>query len=504
MLPQAAPSWTIEEAAHLSNRAGFGGSPAEIRDLHALGRRQAVEKLLAAREEESEPPGWAQEPLAGELRRQRFERLRQMQQELAGRQSEEAERRRREFRQQVAREEGRQLFEARDWWFQRMLRGKAPLREKMTLFWHDHFATSARKVRDPLLLLRQNELFRSHALGDFRELTRLVTRDPAMILYLDAQNSRKGRPNENLARELMELFTLGEGHYSERDIREAARALTGLECKRLTGEVFHRRRHWDEGRKTILGQSGNFDGDDVVRLVFEQPQAARFMARKLWEFFAAEDPPAAAIEALAATLRGADYEIAPLLREIFLSREFYAAHVMRGQIKCPVQYVVQMLKELEIADPPAGFAAVAQHQLGQALFMPPNVAGWDWGRAWINTNTLLARYNLAGYLTQGARDGRLTMRADGMDGSGMATAAARRGKAWQGPDYWKIAPRPLRADPAALVDALGQRFFHGPVPDKARRSFIDYAKTKQGVVFTDREVAELCHLMLSTPYYQLC
>jgi uncharacterized protein (DUF1800 family) len=311
-------------------------------------------------------------------------------------------------------------------------------------------------------------------------------------------------PNENFAREVMELFTLGEGNYTEQDIREAARAFTGYQFNRVTGETFHNRRQWDGSDKTIFGKTGPFTGADVVKLIFEKPAAAGFMVKKIWEFFVYDNPSASATEALAGGFRKADYQIKPLLREIFLSKEFYAEAAIRSQIKSPVQYLIQLLKQLEINEPPVGFPINGQQQLGQTLFMPPNVAGWDWGKAWINTNTLLARYNLAGFLTKGADDGGEAMRMERVKTKGMASAPRNAGRGWKGPDYGKIAPRPLREDPAGLVDALVFRFCQGPVPEKARGSFIEYAASKKGVVFTDKETAELCHLMLSTPYYQLC
>jgi uncharacterized protein (DUF1800 family) len=325
-----------------------------------------------------------------------------------------------------------------------------------------------------------------------------------MMFYLDTQNSRKGKPNENFAREVMELFTLGEGNYTEQDIREAARAFTGYQLNRLTGGTFHNRKQWDETDKTIFGKTGPFTGADVVGLIFEKPEAARFMTKKIWEFFVYDNPSEAAINALAGGFHKADYQIRPLLREIFLSKEFYAEAAIRSQIKSPVQYLIQLLKQLEITAPPVGFPITAQQQLGQVLFMPPNVAGWDWGQAWINTNTLLTRYNLAGFLTKGAEDGGKAMEMERVKTPGMAQGPKRAGRGWMGPDYGKIAPRPLRENPADLVDSLIFRFFQGPLPEKARGSFVEYAASKKGVVFTDKETAELCHLILSTPYYQLC
>jgi uncharacterized protein (DUF1800 family) len=505
MLPQADDSWTPIEAAHLLNRAGFGGDPEQIHNLHALGRKSAVESLLAAKEDPDKfsAPEWAHEEKALADFRESRDRLRQTRmetRELPPEKAAEAERTLIHKNQKLKRSQG---LEAQGWWFKRMLGTKAPLREKMTLFWHDHFACSLRKVREPVLIVWQNELFLSHALGNFKELTHAILVDPAMMRYLDTQNSKKGQPNENFAREVMELFTLGEGNYSEQDIRQAARAFTGYEFSPLTGKARHNKRQWDGSPKTVFGKTGNFDGADVINLVFEQSHPAKFITAKIWEFFVHDAPSPESLDALADTLRNANYEIIPLLREIFLSKEFYGEAAMRTQIKCPVQFIVQLCKQLDIEMPPVGFAANAQQQLGQSLFLPPNVAGWDWGKAWINTSTLLTRYNLAGFLIKGSADAEMTENLQGMKiprmGKGRQT-----GREWMGPDFERIAPRPLREKPEELVDSLIFRFFQGPVAEKARHSFVEYAISKKGVILTNNEVAELCHLMLSTPYYQLC
>ena len=422
---------------------------------------------------------------------------------------EQADRTRRQFNQQRQREARARSLEAQDWWFKRMLKTKAPLREKMVLFWHDHFATSFQKVKQPVLLMQQNELFRQHATGSFKELTHAIVKDPAMMLYLDTQNSKKGKPNENFAREVMELFTLGEGHYSEQDIKEAARAFTGYQINRLTGAVVHNKRQSDTGEKTIFGRKGRYDGDGVVDLIFEQSAASRLIPQKLWEYFVAENPPKDGAEALAKSFRDADFKVEPLLREIFLSKAFYSEKVIRDQIKCPIQYLVQMFKELELSGAPNAYLLNAQQQLGQVLFMPPNVAGWDWGKAWINTNTLLSRYNVAGFITKGSQE---SEPPDGDDGmmemedrrqARIGNAMKRAERAWAGPDYDKIAPRPLRDDPEKLIDSLVFRFFQSPLGPKERETFVEYARSKKGVVFTNKETGELCHLMLSTPQYQL-
>lgn len=511
MLTKVENNWTLAEAAHLLNRAGFGGSPAEIKALHAKGRIEAVNFLITSKDgPDAFPlPNWATRAQAIADAQARVVQRREIMEATRDMTPEKAEQTRREAFRKVQQLGRQQTQDGQGWWFHRLAHTQAPLREKMTLFWHDHFATSIQKVRQPALMMLQNEMFRSMAMGNFKELTQAILLDPAMLLYLDTENSRKGKPNENFAREVMELFTLGEGNYTEEDIRQAARAFTGYQINRMNGSVVHNRRQWDGTPKTIFGKTGPFDGKDVINLIFEKPGVATFLAKKIWEYFVYGDPPDKAVEALGRILRDANYEVEPLLREIFLAKEFYSEKAVRTQIKSPVQFTVQILKQLEIGSAPGGFAARAQQELGQVLFMPPNVAGWDWGQGWINTNTLLTRYNLAGFITKGAEDVRFAGGKGGKGGKGekprgMGGAFKNRGRGWDGPDYDKIAPPALRGKPEELVDALIFRFFQGPVPDKARGLFIEYANTKKDESFTGKEIAELCHLMLSTPYYQLC
>ena len=509
MLPAAPDEWTIAEAAHLLRRAGFGGSPDEIKVFHALGRAKAVEALLKPEEgiEAFPLPQWADRQVATEQMREYMEANREMRAATRDMTPEQAEKARREFNQKRQRTDRQHGLDAQGWWFRRMLQTKAPLREKLVLFWHDHFASSLQKVKQPVLLVFQNDLFRRHATGSFKELVHEIVKDPAMMLYLDTQNSKKGKPNENFAREVMELFTMGEGNYSEGDIKEAARAFTGYQLNRANGNVLFNRRQADNGEKTIFGKTGRYDGDDVVNLIFEQNATSRLIPRKLWEYFVAENPPEEGVDALAKSFKEADFKLEPLLREIFLSKAFYAEKVMHDQIKCPIQYLVQMLKELELKDLPQAYVLNAQQQLGQVLFAPPNVAGWDWGKAWINTNTLLSRYNVAGFITKGSQESAAPSQKDDMmmdeRQKRLGNAVRRAEQTWAGPDYEKIAPRPLREEPEKLVDALAFRFFQGSLSEKERGAFIEYAQVKKGAIFTNKEVSELCHLMLSTPRYQL-
>jgi len=516
MLPKAKKDWTIEEAAHLARRAGFGASPAELAEIHAMGREAAVDRLLEPDESaEAFPlPAWAEPATARAEQQERFEQLREMRRASRDLSPEAAERKRRQFARQRRRQDQQRTIESGNWWFDRLLRTRAPLREKMVIFWHDHFATSVQKVRLPVLMLWQNERFREHAFGDFRALTHAMLRDPAMMVYLDTQTSKKGKPNENFAREVMELFTLGEGNYGEEDVREAARAFTGYALNRRTGRVDHNRRQWDPGPKTIFGRSGDFDGDGVIDLLFEQPAAAEYLPTKLWQYFVADEVAPVVVRHLSETFRRSGFRIEPVLREMFLSNLFYDPTIRRNQIKSPVQFLVQMCRELELDSLPRGYALVAQQQLGQVLFRPPNVAGWDWGKGWINTNTLLSRYNIAGFVTKGAEgpsmdggeDEAMMMemvRSAGAGGGMAARGMVRSARDWVGPDYEALAPRPLREDPARLVDALIARLFQEDPGRKQREAFVDFATEQKGAVFTNHEVAELCHLMMSTPHYQL-
>ncbi len=502
MLLPAQNEWTQREAAHLLNRAGFGGSPKQLVEFHALGREPAVDLLLNPPEglDPFEPLEWTLEndDGKGEEIRQQMKQLRNSRSEMS---AEEYERKQRKFRQQVRKTMRSAGGELQQWWFTRMQKTKAPLQEKMTLFWHDHFPSSLQKVRDPRLLYQQNALFREFATGNFKELTQRIAINPAMMRYLDTPQSKKGKPNENFARELLELFTLGEGNYSEQDIKEGARAFTGYTLDRWSGKVKHVKKIWDEGEKNFMGQTGAFDGKDIINIVFEQEACAGYVPTKLWQYFAYENPSQEMKDVLAADFLAGGFEVAPLLRKIFLSQEFYSSQAIRTRIKSPVEFLVQMLRQLEIEEVvPERYLRLIQIQLGQQLLMPPNVAGWDWGKAWINTNSLLTRYNVAGFVTKGSGG------KSPMMGGGRGKSKRKRkqgGASWKGPDYKTMVPAKLRQDPLELVKDLSNRLFQDELKPLQQEIFEEYAKAKGSEGFTDKEVAELLHLMMSTPYYQL-
>jgi len=286
------------------------------------------------------------------------------------------------------------------WWVYRMLFGPDPLGERLTLFWHNHFATSAAKVG--MAVHRQNEIFRRLAQAPFGELLGEVVRDPALLLWLDAQANRKGKPNENLGRELMELFTLGIGPYTEGDVREAARALTGWTV--AGGQFREEESLHDPGEKTILGRKGRWRGGDLLRILLEHPATAERLATRLCGLFFGEGAMSAAgIRALAAGLRARRLDIGWAVGTVLRSRAFFAETNLRSRILGPFEYVVGAARALELFDPAPNTLVLAQYaaNLGQRLFYPPNVGGWPEGRAWLGTRAAVGRANYAAALLRG-------------------------------------------------------------------------------------------------------
>ncbi|MRR50944.1 MAG: DUF1800 domain-containing protein [Rhodocyclaceae bacterium] len=375
----------VEDARHLLARAGFGAGSADLADFSRLGRQQAVEKLLApvAALPADGAPGLDFVPPA------RF------------RDAGDAD------KKELQRRQFLDASELQAWWLGRMLaaRPAEALQERMTLFWHNHFVSSLQKVRSPYLMLEQNRLLRRHALGNFGLLLHEIGKNPAMVVYLDAATNRKGQPNENFAREVMELFTLGEGHYSEQDVKEAARAFTGWSVEPETGAYKWRPFAHDTGSKTVLGKSGNFDGDDVLDILLARPETSERIVGKLWLEFISPTPEPAEVARLARILRESGYEMRSVLKALLTSRAFWAAENRGALVKSPVDLVVGTLRGLEVTSPdPLPFIFVLR-QLGQDLFAPPNVKGWPGGETWINTNTLLGRNQFIERLLQAEASG---------------------------------------------------------------------------------------------------
>jgi len=347
--------FTARHAAHLLRRAGFGGTAADVDRTRSLGMHGAVDALLHPDGDDvtfpAYPPNDVLYNTNGGLARA-----------------------------------GTQI-----WWLDRMLRTKRPLIEKMTLFWHGHFATSIEKV-PAALMAEQINLFRAQGMGNFRTLLASVSVDPAMSVWLDNRSNTKAHANENYAREVMELFALGLGNYTEDDVKNAARAFTGWPYNAKTQQVVFTPKLHDDGPKTFLGRTGPFGLQDIVAIIVSQPVHQRFIARALLEYFVYSDPEPELIEGLAQTYALSGYDIAKTMGTILRSNVFYSTRAYRAIPKSPIEFTIGLLRYAGTAQIPANLP-YALRRMGQEPLAPPSVKGWDGGPAWINTNTLLARFN---------------------------------------------------------------------------------------------------------------
>ncbi len=281
-------------------------------------------------------------------------------------------------------------------WVNQMAWSTQQVREKLTFFWHDHFAC---RVLFAGPNEQNNNVLRRHALGHFGDLLTAVARDPAMLRFLNNQQNRKAHPNENFARELLELFTLGRGNYTEKDIQEAARAFTGWSAN-LKGEFEFQARFHDDGSKTFLGQTGNFGGEDVIRIILEQKQCARFLVEKFYRYYVNPVPESEIVEQWAAAFYASNYHVGQLLETIFTSDHFYQSRHIGARIKSPIEFLVGLMRQMNLDfEGPEGPIFI-QRALGQVLFQPPNVAGWPDGFAWIDSSSLLARMQLPRAMAQ--------------------------------------------------------------------------------------------------------
>lgn len=391
-----------QKIAHLLRRFGLGASEAEMEFYGKKGLPGAIDLLLDV----YRPDGWTYES--------------------------------RDF---TGRQQNLNVRALQSWWASRLVISQSPLLEKMTLFWHDHFATSFQKVDSGPAMMRQNEILRMGALGNFQDLLMSVSKDPAMVFWLDNQLNVKGKANENFAREIMELFTLGIGHYTEKDVKETARAFTGWGFSSRArarspqgfprggaGFRFNPEDHDDEP-KTILGQTGNFAGEDVVRMLCRHPETARHLTRKIWSFFAYENPSDTVVDRHARVFADNRLNIAELLKSIMHDPEFYSERAVRRLFKNPADFCIATLRQLgagsrikemieedrqrterTAAPAVAGIAASSSMKnMGMEIFLPPDVAGWDWGASWITSATMVERIKWADRLwgNQGGGGGRV-------------------------------------------------------------------------------------------------
>jgi uncharacterized protein (DUF1800 family) len=366
--------WGLRRIVHLHRRTGFAATWSEIqRDLKA-GPPASIDRVLAAKAASDAVP-------------EDFPKTADLLGESAASSGDAAR--------------------LKAWWIYRMMFGPDPLTERLALMWHNHFATSNLKIENLTAMRAQNELFRKHARDPFGELLNAVVRDPAMLTWLDAPANRKGKPNENLARELMELFSMGLGHYTETDVKEAARALTGWT---LIDDAFaEEAKAHDPDEKTILGKRGRWKGADLVKMVLEHPATARRLAWRICELFLGEKAlKQPAVAELADGLRQHHLDIGWAVETVLRSQAFFAEENIGTRVLGPVEYVVGAARALELFDPPSSTLVLAEWtaRLGQDLFHPPNVGGWPGGRSWLTTRALIGRANYAAALIEGRRVGR--------------------------------------------------------------------------------------------------
>lgn len=536
-LPPSA--WDKEKAGVLLQRAGFGGTPQEAESLAKMPPRQAADFLLGPPElAQADPPPSILKPTLNDKLRTDRNRLKLMD-------AKTREDKQREITRALKVEQEKRLTDLRGWWFQRMADPVTAAREKVVLFLHGHFATSEEKVRNPAVLFQQNRLFREKALGSWSDLVLGVAKDPAMLNYLDGAKSRSEHPNENFARELFELFTLGEGHYTEKDIQEAARAFTGwsIRLRPRAGEVMDEETHvpsfvnrpaWHDGKsKKIFGKTGNFDGEDVIRLTLEQPAAPRWITGKLWRFYTGTYPSETLHQELVAAWEENLGLLRPFLLALWTHPEFYHPDLARSRVKSPVEWLVGLCRQLERPLPAPALASEITAQLGQKLFAPPNVKGWDGGITWINTASLQRRYEYASWLVGGTRG---MKNLAGMDLGRMAVQSGlveiptplidgemkdittlkkefiqkRNAGARQAREVLAIAPAPLaplagpaeRQDPDRLVAHLSTRLLPGePAPPELQTRFKKAAgETKP---LNDAAVRQTVLAIVQSPLYQL-
>jgi hypothetical protein len=405
----AASDWDRAKASLLLQRAGFGGTPDEVSTLAALSPAEAAESLLGPEKlEKIDPPPSVLK--SGLTEKQRF-----LRKKLRLLPPKDQEAKGRELYRAVRAEQDKRLTDIRGWWLARMAQPALAVREKLVLFLHGHFATSAEKVRNPILLFRQNQLFREKAYGRWFDLVLGVAKDPAMLLYLDGAKNRAGAPNENFARELFELFTLGVGNYTELDIQESARSFAGWtvgwprkpgeeEDQENTPAVFIDRKNWhDLKSKKIFGQRGSFNGKDVVRIALSQKAASIWITRKLWLFYTGWLPDEPLQRELAEEWKRLDGNIRSFLLGMWTHPSFYNPQHAEDRVKSPTEWLVGLCRQLNTPLPAPALASNMLAELGQKLLEPPNVKGWDGGITWINTSTLAKRYEYASWIISGTQ-----------------------------------------------------------------------------------------------------
>ena len=538
-LPDSA--WDRTKAGQLIQRAAFGGTPQEIDQLAGMKPGEAADFILGPEKPEAlTPPPNVLKP--GLTEQQRF-----LRKKLRLLPPKERESKGSELGRAVRAEQDRRLTEIRGWWLDRMAQPAMAAREKLVLFLHGHFATSAEKVRNPIMLFRQNQLFREKAYGRWHDLVLAVAKDPAMLIYLDGSKNRAGAPIENFARELFELFTLGVGNYTEQDIQESARAFAGWtvgwprkpgepEDQENTPPEFIDRKNWhDIKSKKIFGKRGSFDGEDVVRIALSQPAAPRWITRKLWRFYTGWFPEEPLQTELAEEWTRLEGRMGLFLRAMWTHPAFYDPQHAEDRVKSPTEWLVGLCRQLGTPLPAPALASNMLAELGQKLLEPPNVKGWDGGITWINTSTLSKRYEYTSWVVSGTRGmqklagmdlGRLAIESGLreipapmiMDPAAVPVAgtteiskkdeklqAARKART-----LLALSPAPVeklvepgdRQNPDRLLARLSERFLFGlTIPEDIRRKLLEGFPAVSPL--TDAAIRKLVLGLTQSPFYQV-
>ena len=465
---------------HLLWRAGFGPAVEQLNELDRYNPRQYWSALVKASEKPPTPIEVANNAIDGlVMGGQTFAEL--SKRELDADQRKELQQRNRNG-----------IRDLNSIWMSKMVNSSAQLREKMAFFWHGHFACRNLNVLYQQQLLN---IIRQHALGNFGTMLKAVSRSAAMLNFLNNQQNRKDHPNENFAREVMELFTIGRGNYSETDVKEAARAFTGWTAN-FQGEFLFRRFQHDFGTKNVLGRSGNFDGEEVLNILLEEKKTAVYITTKLYRFLVNEIPDAMHIQWLSDRFYKNGYEIGPLLEDIFTSDWFFESKHIGTRIKSPIELLAGIRRLLPMQIEEASGQLLLQRGLGQVLFYPPNVAGWPGGKTWIDSSSLMLRMRVPRLLL-GEDEWNIGGKTDDDVQMGMMQRLQNRLEAkvdWM-PLLSSFQKVPLEKLPAQLSDLLLQT-------QRAQT----FALLKSYVVAADRDasIRQLTAHILSTPEYQLC
>lgn len=489
-----------EQARHLLWRAGFGGTPKQIQTLVGWGPTKSVDYLLGTGQIEWENP--KADLFDKDIMRPPTAEERQLAAQARRASDEDTLAKLRLERQRRERDDRQQIQKMQRWWLKRMIETPKPMEEKMALFWHGHLATSYRTIENSYHMFLQGELFRTKGLTNFGTLLKAIIRDPAMLAYLDNNDSKKGKPNENLAREIMELFALGIGNYSEKDIKEGARALTGYTFE--DDQFAFQKNNHDSGPKTILGRTGTLDGDDFVDAILAKRECAAYITRRLYNFFVADVPPderggddnldsgqRTYLRKLSDSFYGDKYDLTALLRRMFLSKHFYSPAYLGQQIKSPASLVAGAARSLNAPARDLNILSDAMDLMGQSLYHPPSVKGWEGGRSWINTSTLFVRQNLMAYMLTGRKP-------QGYDN----TADSQKYDPLPLLDELREANAKSAEDPAAVVDYL-MRLALGRAEPAAKQELMSFM-AKAGNQITRDSVTGLLLLITAMPEYQLC